>query len=493
METNYIQFKTPQFRFLSDQQLEKLHYATLEILERTGVTIECQEAIELLDGAGADVSDPKRVRIPSYLVEQALRTTPKSIILYKRDGTPFIMLNRNRTYFGAVSDQPDILDPKTRSRRPCKIKDIIAVNRLVDFLPNITWIFTGEWAGYPQGLPGDLADRVSFMLAIQNSSKPLGPCVANVSNLKDMLEICAIVAGGYDQLKKKPFFYGTVEPVTPLVHGRDAIEKSLLCAEYGIPNVVYSMPMGGATSPATFAGILAMANAEILSHLLIIQLKKPGAPVIYGAMPNIMDMTTTIYPYGAPELSILVGALTELSHFYKLPMWGTAGCTDAKVVGAQAALEITQQCLMSALSGANLVHDVGLMDHATMISPELIVLVDEVIDMMKVIVNGIDINEDTLALDLIDIVGPAGNYLAEEHTLRHFRNFWVPTVLDRTMSVSDSMEKRSVHCEDLLNQKTLEILETHKPDPLPDDVLQEIKKVEESWFKSLNLKYEYPE
>lgn len=492
MESNYIEFKTPQFRFLSDQQLQKLHYASLEILERTGVTIDCQEAIDLLSGAGADVSNPKRAKIPSYLVEEAVRTTPKSFILYKRDGSPSIKLSGNRTYFGALPDMPDILDPETKTRRPCKIKDVAALSRLIDFLPNLTWLFSGGWAGYAEGLPGKLADRISFILMVQNSSKPIGCCITSVSNLKDMLEICAIVAGGHDQLRKKPFFYATVEPVTPLVHGKDALEKSLLCAEHGIPNVVYSMPMAGATAPATFAGVLAMANAEILSHLVVIQLKKPGAPVIYGAMPNIMDMRTTIYPYGAPELSLLVGALTEICHFYNLPMFGTAGCTDAKVIGVQTGVEVMYQCMMSALSGANFVHDVGLMDHATMISPELIVLVDEMIEMIKVSMSGIEVNDETLALDLIDQIGPGGNYLAEEHTLKHFRKFWVPTLLERTKIAPHSEMKQLIRCEDLLNQKTLKIMQSHRPDPLSQDVLREMKKVEESWFKALHLRYEYP-
>lgn len=314
----------------------------------------------------------------------------------------------------------------------------------------------------------------------------------NVSSLKSMLEVCSIIAGSPEKLKAQPFFYCTVEPVTPLVHGQDALEKSLLCAEMGIPNVVYSMPMAGATSPATFAGTLAMANAEFLSHLVVIQLKNPGAPVIYGSMPNIMDMSTSIYPYGSPELNLLCACLTELSHYYKLPMWGTAGCTDAKVIGAEAGLELMFQCLTSALSGADFVHDTGLMDHATMTSPELIVLMDEIIDMVKFLMEGIEISEQTLALDLIDMVGPGGSYIAEEHTLKHFRSFWFPTLLDRSRLTPDLDSESIKHCEDRIKEKTTRILDTHTPQPLSDEVVGEIKKVEGSWFKELGLKHEYP-
>ena len=493
MEANFLQFDTPQFRLLSDRQLEKLHFASLEILETTGVSIDCDEAIELLDGAGADVSDPKRVKIPSCLVEQAIRRAPKNIILYKRDGTPYIRLNRTRTYFGGMPDMPDYMDPRTRSRRPCKIRDVADMGRLIDFLPNIAWSYTAGWAGYAGGIPGKLADRVSLKLVLENCTKPVIACITDLSNLKDMLEICAIAAGGYEQLRRKPFFCGTVEPVTPLQHGRDGLEKSLLCAEYGIPNVVYTMLMGGGTAPATFAGILALANAEILSHLTVIQLKRPGAPVIYGAMPNIMEMRTAICPYGAPELSLLVGALTELCHYHQLPMFGTAGCTDAKTIGIQAGFEIMYQCMLSAFTGANFVHDGGLMDHATMMSPDLLVLIDEAVDMVRVSMNGIQVDDETLALDLIHKVGPGGNFLSTDHTYRHFRNFWVPALMDRTERPSGAETQEFLHAEDLANRKTLEILTSHEPLRMDADVLKEIEKVERSWFEKLDMPYRYPE
>ncbi len=487
MEVNHI--SRPQFNLLFSKQLDDLHFASVQILERTGVIIDSEEAIGLLADAGADVSDSKRVRIRSRLVEEALKTTPKNITLYTREGKPCIFLDRTHTYFGAIADCPDILDPYTRRRRPCYVEDTASLVRLIDYLPNITWILTAGWA---KGLPGDLSDKVSLAQAVLNSSKPVGSCINNVSSLKEMLEICSIVAGGLDVLREKPFFYCTVEPVTPLVHGRDALEKSMLCAETGIPNVVYSMPMAGATSPATFAGTLAVCNAEFLSHLVVIQLKNPGAPVIYGSMPNIMDMRTSIYPYGAPELNLFNACLTELSHYYKLPMWGTAGCTDAKVIGAQGGAELMYQCLISTLSGADFVHDTGLMDHATMISPELIVLMNEIIDMVKVLIGGIEISDQTMALNLIDSVGPGGSYIAEEHTLKHFRSFWIPKVLDRSRLTSDLDDKSIKHSEDLVNEKTREIMDTHTPQPLSDDIVKEIKKVEESWFKELGLKYEYP-
>jgi len=487
MRTSYNQGSRLQFRILSDKQIEELHFATLQILERTGVTFECQEAITILGNAGADVSDPNRVKIPSYMVEQALATAPKMITLYTREGEPMIVLNGlTGAHFGAKTDLREFLDPYTRKRRVSYIADIADMARLIDALPNIEWGYT---SGSNLTLPGVIADKITVLQIMLNTSKPVICETSDVSGLREMITLCSIIAGSEEQFRKTPFFASSSEPVSPLIQGKDALEKSLFCAEKGIPNIVYGMQMAGATTPATFAGCLAIANAEVLSQLVVIQLKRPGAPVIYGSMPNIMDMRTTIYPYGAPELTLMIGALTELCHHYGLPMFGTAGTVDAGVVGVQAAAEITYQLLISALTGADLVHNAGLMYHGIVVSPELLVLANEIIDMVNVLKGGIEINDETLPLDLIERLGPSSDYLSESHTLKHFRKFWVPKMFDRSMVRKEGVKD----CEQLLNQRTIEILETHQPKPVSDDLVKELKKVEKTWFDRIGLKQEYPE
>jgi trimethylamine--corrinoid protein Co-methyltransferase len=305
-----------------------------------------------------------------------------------------------------------------------------------------------------------------------------------------MIDLAAAVTGGYANLRRKPYFWCAVEPVSPLVQGNDAVEKTLLCAEYGIPNVGYSMLMGGASAPATFAGILSLANAETLTLLLISQLKKEGAPYVYGAIPNIMDMKTAVFTYGSPELSLLVGALTEVSHHYQLPMWGTAGCTDAKHVGLQTGLEVMQQCMLSSFTGADFIHDVGLIANGMQVSPELIVLVDEVIGMVDVTMRGIAVDEAAFALDLIEKVGPGGNFISEDHTFQHFRSFWQPSILDRTTGVRGSWDDKRMHSEALLKEKTINLMESHQPQRLPEELEREVRAAERSWFGRLGLDYE---
>ncbi len=487
MRSNYIQFNTPQFHILSDKQIEELHLATLQILERTGAAFDCQEAIDLLGDAGADVSNPGRVKIPSYLVEQALRTAPKTITIYTREGESAIVLNgMTGSHFGAIPDLPAYLDPYTRKRRQCYVEDIADTVRLIDALPNVEWLLLG--ISHPT-LPAAITDKVSLLQVILNTSKPVLCSINDVSSLREMIVLCSIVAGGEEQFIKKPFFIGSCEPVSPLVHGKDALEKSLLCAEKGIPCLVYGMPMAGTTTPATLAGCLAIANAEVLSQLVVLQLKNPGAPVIYGCTPSIMDMKTMIFSYGAPELSLMEAALTELCHYYKLPIYGVAGSTDAGIIGVQAGAEATYEILVITLAGVDLVRSSSWVYHNENVgSPEMVVLGSEIVDMVRVLMGGIEINEETLPLELIERLGPRSNYLSESHTLRHFRRFWVPRVFDRSF---DSKEDAR-HAEDLLNQRTIEILETHQPKPLSEDLVRELKKVEKTWFDRVGLKHEYP-
>jgi trimethylamine--corrinoid protein Co-methyltransferase len=483
MRSNYTHFSSPQFRLLSDKQIEELHLASLHIMEKTGVAFESPEALELLGDAGADISSPERVKIPPHLAEQAINTAAKTITLYSREGQPAITLNGMTSHFGAINAMEQYLDPYSGKRRPCYVEDIADVTRMVDALPNIEWTF--NVSSYST-IPGVIADKVSLIQSIRNTCKPVACCVFSIPSLEEMLECCSLVAGGEAALREKPFFLCSSEPISPLVQSREAVEKSLLCAERGVPNMIYSAAMAGATAPATFAGCLAIANAEFLSQLVMTQLKKPGAPVIYGAQPTIMDMRTATFTYGAPEMAFFNAALTEVGHYYNLPVFGTSGEVDADTLGIQATAETLYQLFLSALSGVDFVHGLGEMYSGRMASPELLLLCSELIDMVSVSMQGLPINEETLPLDLIERVGPGGTYISERHTLKHFRQFWVPGIFARSVA-RDS----STRSEELLREKTLDILKTHRPKPLPEDIARELEKIEASWLRQAGLT-EYP-
>jgi len=488
MNSNYVGPDSPKLRILSEAQVRELHEATLEILERTGVAFESPEAIAILGDAGADVSNPDRVKIPSHLVEWALRAAAKTVTFYSREGDPaFVLDGTSGSHFGSLPDPRRIVDLHTGQPRDCYVDDIIEMSRLIDSLPNVEWTYTGACNLTLPVSDHDISDKVALLKFLMNSTKPIVCEISDVSSLREMIELCSIVAGSESRLRERPFFGGSCEPVSPLVQGKDALEKSMLCAEKGLPVVVYGMPMAGTTTPATAAGCLAIANAEVLSHLVVLQLVNPGTPVIYGSIPSIMDMRTMIYSYGAPELTLMVGALTELCHSYGLPMFGTAGCSDAGHVDAQAGAEITYQILVTMLTGADLVHDVGVFYHAALFSPEFLVLVDEVIDMAKVLMRGVAVTKETLALDLIYRLGPRGTYLTEAHTFQHFRDLWAPKVFDRSFVANEKTRSNA----ELLRLRALDLLAKHEPKPLPHEVMKEVVAIEKTWLARVGLS-QYP-
>jgi len=245
-----------------------------------------------------------------------------------------------------------------------------------------------------------------------------------------------------------------------------ATDKLIHAARMRIPVIFTPCPLMGATAPATGAGILVQASAEALSGLVLHQLVQPGAPFIFGGVLNALDMSTTIDPYGSPELHKLCAAFTDIAHYYKLPMFGTCGCSDAKRVDAQAGMEVGFSVLTATLNGQNLIHDIGFLDSALITSYEMYILSDEAIGMAKYIAGGVSVNPGTLAVDVIDSVGQKGNYLTQEHTLEHFRKeFYFPKVLDRANY--SGWERNGRKSMDLsLKEKAGEILAAHKAEPV---------------------------
>lgn len=466
-----------KLRILSDEQLYEIHLATLEVLERTGVRIQEPESLELLHGAGAWV-EKDRVRIPSFLVEEALRTAPKRVVLCNRDGEREMPLEDHRSFFGAVFDMPDFVDPYTGERRPFASEDYKSISLVIDYCPNIHF---AKFSAHASDFPPEVRDQVAFKSIVPHTKKPIGLNAITDLDLVDLFDMAAVVAGGYENLRQRPFVFHPAEPVTPLVHGNESLRKVLLCAEKGMPLVYYGMPAAGSTAPATLAGVLVVGNAEVLSGLVIHQLKAKGAPFIYGFIPSLMDMRTTVWSYGAPELSLMCAAEADITQYYGLPMYGTAGCTDSQELDPQAAVEAALSCLMATLSGANLIHDVALMGSATVVSLEMIVLMDEVLGMIEHVVKGVEVNTGTLTTDLIDKVGPGGTYIAEDHTYENFRRFWYPELFDRARHETSGLGKE-VGLGKKLNRKVREILETHEVEPLPDDVLKDLGELEKRWM-----------
>jgi trimethylamine--corrinoid protein Co-methyltransferase len=465
----------PRISVLSEEQIEQIHQATLEVLQRTGVQITHPKALELLDGGGAQV-DGDRVHIPSWMVEQAIRTAPPRVVLGNRKGERQVFLEGDKYWFGPSLDCIDYLDPTTNKRRRFVSDDCRITSTVADALSNYTWVMT---IGMADDVDADIADRVIAKQVFTYTEKPLVFCCKDVNSVRDIYEMALVIRGGEEQFQRAPNCVHYSEPISPLLYFDPAVEKILFCAERGIPLINFPAPQAGSTAPATFAGEIVQGSAESLSGLVLAQLVNPGAPFIYGAFATVMDMRTTVFSYAAPEMTLMVAAMAQMAQHYRLPFFGTAGCSDAKFPDAQAATEAAFSCLTSALVGANLVHDSGWLDHGSVASPAYMVLVNEILHMVEQFMPGIPVNDETLVLDLIHKVGPGGHYLEEQHTYDHFRDVWYSDLFDRAI-LDEWRARGGKQFRERLREKTEKVME-HEPAPLPDDVLAEMDRMAQRW------------
>ena len=469
-----LNFK-PRLSVINDEQIEQIHLATLELLERTGVKISHPRALDVLEDSGARVNGD-RVRIPSWMVEDAIRTSPSRVVLGLRNGERSVFLEGDKSCFGPSLDCLDYLDPVTNERRAFTLDDCRITATVADALPNYAFTMT---IGMATDTKPSIADRLIARQAMTYCEKPLVFCCNDLNNLKDIYEMALLISGSDEQFQQAPTIVHYSEAISPLLHFDPAIDKLFFCAEKGIPLICLSAPMAGSTGPATFAGTVVQGSAESLSCLVLAQLVRPGSSFIYGSQTTIMDMATTIFSYGAPEKSMMIAAVAQMAQHYRLPFFGTAGCSDAKHPDSQAAAEAAFSCLSSALSGANLIHDSGWLDHGSIASPGYMVLVNDVIQMVKQYMKGMPVNDETLALDLIDKVGLGGHYLEEEHTLKHYRDVWYSRLFDRTVN-AQWIEQGSKDFEERLREQTLKVME-HKPAPLSPAVIKELDQMAKHW------------
>jgi trimethylamine---corrinoid protein Co-methyltransferase len=461
---------------LSAEQMEQIHQATLELLERTGVQMTHPRGLEILSGSGAHV-DGKRVRIPAWMVEDAIRKAPSRVALASRGGERQVFLEGDKYWFGPSLDCIDYLDPFNEQRRPFTSDDCRITAGLADALPNFSWVMT---IGLASDVPPEIADRVIARQVFTYTEKPLVFCCNDVDSVRDIYEMAVLIAGGEARFRQAPTVVHYSEPISPLSYYDPAVEKILYCAERGIPLINYPAPQGAATAPATLAGEIVQGSAESLSGLVLAQLARPGAPFIYGAFATKMDMRTTIFSYGAPEFTLMVAAMAQMAQRYRLPFFGTGGCTDAKFPDAQAAAEVAFSCLTSAAVGANLVHNAGSwLDHGSLASPAFMVLVNEILCMVEQLMGGVPVSPETLALEVMDQVGPGGHYLNHEHTLRHFRETWYSDLFDRSI-YGKWLERGGRRFEERLRDKTLKVMQ-HRPRPLPEDICRELEIMASHW------------
>lgn len=475
MRVNYQSNATTQFEILSEDQKQEIYLGALKILRHTGVVVHEGECLQVLRDAGARV-EGERVYIPSHLVEQALATAPSSFTVYSRSGDDAknIEIGPNCVYYGPGPTPPYVRDARTYERRKYVRSDAANVAKICDALDGIGFV---ESLGTISDVHPDLADVYEFAEMIAQTDKPIVAWSYTKETCRDIHEIAMAVAGGEEAFQKRPNYIFYAEPLSPLTSSEEAAEKLVYCARHRIPLVYTSIPMCGGTGPATFAGNLALNLAEALHGVVISQLISPGAPHVIGGVVSIMDMASSVLAYGAPELSLLSAAQAEMCRYVGLPMWSTGGCTDSKTLDQQAALEGALSVVFAGLSGADLVHDVGYTESGITGSMHQLVMMDEAIQMTQRVLQGIEVNEETLALDVIERVGPGGHFLDDDHTYEHFRKeFWFPTLTDR-QRWSDWEAAGKQTMGDRVQVRLNEILDTHEPVPLAPEVQTQIDEI----------------
>jgi len=463
----------PMLHMVSDEQVREIHYATLQILSQTGVVMQDPQGRELLLEAGAWESNG-RIKIPENLVTDSIDKAPSRIPMHDRLGNLTMPLELGKVFFGMGSDTTFTIDVETGERRFAKIEDVENFARLGDALENIDFIMS---MGSPSDVPTDDLYLHSFIRMLRGSTKPNVYTAQNRKDMEDMYRIACAVVGGEQALREKPIMLHYAEPISPLFIIEESLQKIIFCAEKGIPSAYIPSPNTGGGGPITVAGAVALGNAECLIGLIISQLVRPNAPYLYGMNTAALDMKTTIVSYGSPEWSLGMGAWIGLANYYNLPVWGYGGATDSKVVDAQAGIEATFSIMNALLTRCTLVHDVAYIEYGSTSSMELLVIADEIIGMSRYLVEGVPVDQNTLALDAIARVEPGGGFIADDHTMDNFRTAqWAPSVIDRNQyDVWVNNQSRDIKTR--ANQRAQQLLAEHQVTPLTAEAEKVIKEI----------------
>jgi trimethylamine--corrinoid protein Co-methyltransferase len=458
---------TPAYRLLTPDQILQLHKATLDLLETVGVRVLHPEAVDMLAAAGCRIAAGNIVLIPGDLVDACIQSAPSSITIYNRLGHEAMQLEGRRTYFGMGTDLTRTYDLESGLLRPSRLGDVANAARVADALIDIDFI--GSYA-LPYDSPANLMYIDSFKTELGNSIKPIFFTAAGIADIRVIHDMAAAVLGGKDILREKPNLIHYAEPLSPLTHSAGAVQKLFFCADNGIPVNYTPGMMSGASAPVTLAGAITVGNAEALSGIVLHQLRAKGAPIISGFGMSTFDMKTSACVYGCPEYRLAVSACADLFHYYQIPMWGTAGVSDAHRIDPQASMEWTASLMTAALDGANLVHDVGYLGQGLIGHPAALVMCAEIIGYVRRMVRGFDIDTDHLALDVIREVGPQGDFLSTDHTFHFFRKeHWQPHLCNRKTLNNWQADGEKTWLDNAV-EKTGDILANHRPVPLSDDM-----------------------
>ncbi len=470
---------TIRLQFLSEQEIQAIHDASLAILRDTGIMVHHDEMLKLLAEAGAQVDWTHKIaRLPENLVMDCISRAGKQYVLHGRDPERSARFGYGDLVLMSSPGQYAWIDSETGQRRPSTTQDLRDAVCLGDALPHITIVGAMAIAA---DVP--VAYRDVFLTAelVKGTTKPTRCWVANGRTARYVLEIYRAIAGGDAALRARPMVEAFLEPISPLQLPHDGLDVLMEFVRAGQPASFGPMAMASGTAPATLAGTLAQENAEVLSGVVVTQLLAPGTPVTYGGIPHIMDPSTSICSFGSPEQALMGVAMAQIARFYGFPVYINVGITDAKVPDAQAGIEKGATMVLGVLAGADTFGHAGICgtDHGA--SLPWLLIDNELMAYVKRIARGLEINADTLAIDVIHAVGPAGNYLAEEHTVQHFRReIWLPGPAWTRQTWDGWESEGQTSMGERAAAEVKRILATHEPEPIDEALAREVDRIVKS-------------
>jgi trimethylamine--corrinoid protein Co-methyltransferase len=453
---------------MDPQACEQIHMASLQVLERVGVEVHDEEARTILGDNGAEV-DELRVRLPGTMVEEALSVTPSRLSLWDRHGQMAIRAWGYETAFGGGSDCLYVLDHRSGERRRAVLEDVREAVTLMDALPEIDFVMS---AFLPSDVEQQVYDRYQMEVMLNRTTKPIVFVTPDFEGCVTMVEMCEVVAGGEDAFRRRPFATCYINVTSGLVVNEEATQKCIYLAEKGLPMLYIPLNAGGVNSPTTTAGCMATMNAGTLLGIVLAQLVRPGTPVaVPGWNGGPYNLQTMVGNY---VLADEQGVATSMGRFYDLPVFGLGGSTDSKVLDQQCAAEAALSLFTAHLNGANIIHDCGFMDAGMQGSLQLLAMCNDLIGFIRAATAPVEVSEETLALDVVEELGPRGDYLAHEHTYEHFREPYYSKLADKRQ-YDDWVQQGASTMEERAAEQVEAILESHEPEPLPEDVRERLR------------------
>lgn len=465
----------PKFSLLSQIELEKIHKASLEILETVGVKVGDKGAIELLQSAGAWVDENNIAKFPPSMVQDAIEKCSPRFSLYHRNTNKEMLLGDEITKHSAVGWMSEILDWRTGEYRDAVLKDLEETVKLCGALDEISWFMSPLVCSDVKASEMEL---YQFKLAVEHSDKPLILSASNVETVEKIAHLAAILAGGEKELADKPTFAIAVGLMSPLLITDDLCSISMTCAKLGIPIFLYTSSMAGANSPVTLGGTLAGNHAETLAAITLIKQVNPDAKIIYNSYSKIFDMKSADVSPGNPEFGLLMAASVQLAKYIGLPSGSGMFFVDSPQLDVQAGLEKIGSTFLPLLSGADFSSGMGGIGKVTLHSAEALVIDAEAVSYCNRILRGIDLDDEYLAVDAYSEVKPMGNFLASMHTLKFFRNeLWSTSIAYKKSYSTWSSDEKEDSMKSQVKATIEKILEEYISPGLPDEFIQEFEKI----------------